>query len=144
MEIFMNVSSVKRVAANRDRYLKLVQTFPLKHLRSDRELREAIKVIKSLIIRGKLACGEQDYLDVLTDIVERYESEHCPMSPVSDAEMLRQLIEARAVTQAQLSAGTGISMSSISEILHGKKNLTRRHIGILAKYFGVTPAVFIA
>lgn len=141
----MNVAAKSGVATGgRDRYLELVQAFPLKHLKSDRELSKAIKVIDSLIIRSKLERGEQDYLDVLTDIVEKYETENCPMSPVSDADMLRHLIEARGITQAQLSADVRIPMSSISEVLHGKKKLTRRHVGILAEYFKVDPGVFLS
>jgi hypothetical protein len=92
MEIKMSVAARKRVATSQrgeHRYRELVQAFPLKHLRSDRELDEAIKVINSLIVRTKLSRGEQDYLDVLTAIVARYETEHCPMSPASDAHMLR-------------------------------------------------------
>jgi len=143
----MSAVTRKHVATqgeDRNHYLELVQAFPLKHLRSDRELADAIKVINSLIIRSDLARGEQEYLDVLTDIVERYETENCPMDPVSDAEMLRHLIDARGVTQAKLSADVEIPMSTISEVLHGKKKLTRRHIGILAGYFGVGPDVFLA
>jgi HTH-type transcriptional regulator / antitoxin HigA len=142
----MSVAARKRAATDEDgkhRYLELVQAFPLRHLRSDRELDEAIRVINSLIVRGKRSRGEQDYLDVLTDIVERYETEHCPMSAVSDADMLRHLIEARGITQAKLSADVDMPMSTISEVLHGKKKLTRRHVGILAEYFGVPPSVFL-
>ena len=142
----MKVASRHRVAtdgADRDCYLELVQAFPLKHLRSDRQLSKAIKMIDALISRGKLERGEQDYLDVLTDIVEKYETENCPMSPVSDADMLRHLIEARGITQAKPSADVDIPMSSISEVLHGKKKLTRRHIGILAEYFGLDPGGFL-
>jgi HTH-type transcriptional regulator / antitoxin HigA len=143
----MSAVAKKRVPTDEDgkrHYLELVQAFPLRHLQSDRELDEAIKVIDSLIVRSDLSRGEQDYLDVLTDIVERYETENCPISPVSDADMLHHLIEARGITQAKLSADVNISMSSISEILHGKKKLTRKHIGILAEYFGVAPSVFLA
>ncbi len=142
----MSVAARKRVATGENdnhQYLKLVQSFPLRHLRSDRELDEAIKVINALIIRSSLSSGEQDYLDVLTDIVERYETENVPMSPVSDAEMLRHLIEARGITQAKLSAYVQIPMSTISEVLHGKKKLTRRHVGILAAYFGVDAGAFL-
>jgi antitoxin component HigA of HigAB toxin-antitoxin module len=58
--------------------------------------------------------------DVLTDIVERYENQTHPMPEVSDAAMLRHLIDACGVTQSKLSADVGISMSTISEVLHGK------------------------
>jgi HTH-type transcriptional regulator / antitoxin HigA len=127
-----------------DAYLELVQRFPLKHLRSDRELAAAIEMLKSLLIRGDLAAGEQDYLDVLTDLVERYEDETHPMPEVSDAAMLRHLIDASGVTQSKLAAEVGISMSTISEVLHGKRELNRKQITSLAQYFRVDPGVFLA
>ena len=127
-----------------DAYLELVQRFPLKHLRSDREPAAAIEMLKSLLIRGDLAPGEQDYLDVLTDIVERYEDEAHPMPEVSDAEMLRHLIGASGLTQSKLAADVGIAMSTISEVLHGKRELNRKQITSLAQYFKVDPGVFPA
>ena len=104
-----------------DAYFELVQRFPLKHMRSDRELPPMIEILKFLLIRGDLASREQDYLDVLTDIVERSEDETHPMPEVSDAAMLRHLIDSSGVTQSKLSVDVGISMSTISEVLHGKR-----------------------
>jgi HTH-type transcriptional regulator / antitoxin HigA len=126
----------------RDHYLDLVRRFPLRPIRSDEGLAQAIAVIDSLIIRGDLDSGEQDYLDVLTDLVEKYEADEHPMAPVSDAVMLRHLMEARGITQSKLADDVGIAVSTISEALAGKRSLTRRHIRVLAKYFGVSPAVF--
>ena len=62
-------------------YFGLVRSFPLRHLSSDQELAKAIEVIDSLIARGDLDAGEQDYLDILTDIVERCEADQEPVSP---------------------------------------------------------------
>ena len=126
----------------RDHYFDLVQRFPLRPIRSDGELAQAIEVIDSLIIRGDLDSGEQDYLDVLTDLVEKYETDEHPMPPVSDAAMLRHLMEARGINQSKLAADVDIPVSTICEILGGKRPLTRRHIGVLAKYFNVNPATF--
>jgi HTH-type transcriptional regulator/antitoxin HigA len=124
-----------------DHYLELVQKFPLRPIRSDEELMQAIAVINTLITRG-LDDGEQDYLDVLSDIVEKYETDEHPMQPVSDAEMLRHLIEARGITQARLAADTGVLDSTISEVLNGRRQLTRKQVAIMAKHFGVNPGVF--
>jgi len=65
-----------------------------------------------------------------------------PIAPVSDGEMLRHLIEAKGVSQTEVSRATGIANSSISEILKGKRSLNRSHIGKLARYFNVSPEVF--
>jgi HTH-type transcriptional regulator / antitoxin HigA len=125
-----------------DQYLELIQKFPLRHLRSDRELATAINIVDSLIAKKHLEPGEQDYLDVLTDMVEQYEEETIPMPAVSDADMLRHLIEARGIKQIKLAQEVGISMSTISNVLNGTRKLTRNHISVLANFFGVSAAVF--
>ena len=126
-----------------DRYFDLVRAFPLRPIRSEAELDQAVAMIDSLIDRDDLEPGEQDYLDVLADQVERFESGHHPLPSVSEADMLRHLIEARDITQLQLSADTGIAESTVSSILSGKRGMSRRHIEALAVYFKVSPAVFI-
>jgi HTH-type transcriptional regulator / antitoxin HigA len=115
--------------------------FPLRPLRTDEELDRAIEIIESLIIRGDLEPGEQDYVDILTDIVEKYEATEHPMPPVSDAAMLRHLIDARQLTQSKLATDVKMPMSTVSEVLNGKRRLNRKHIALLSKYFGVSPAV---
>lgn len=137
------LATARDTAAVKDHYLELVRRFPLKHLRSDRELAKAIKMVDSLIAKKSLTRGEQDYLDVLTDIVERYEEDFHPMPPVSDAEMLRHLIEARGIKQDKLAKETGISGSTISNVLNGSRKLTRSHIMTMAAFFGVSAAVFM-
>ena len=126
---------------DRDHYFELIKQFPLRPLRSETDLTAAISVIDSLIVRDR-DDGEQDYLDVLTDIVEKYESDTVPMSPVSDAEMLRHLLGARGITQAKLAEDIGIADSTIREILRGKRKLNRKHLGQVSRYFNVAPAVF--
>src|SRR4051794_40603648 len=108
-----------------DRYLDLVRQFPLRPLRTDVDLEAAIAVIDALIDRPALTLPEQDYLDVLSDLVEAYEAEMVPMRPVGDADLLRFLIEQRGVTQAAVATGAGIAESTISEVLAGKRKLNR-------------------
>ena len=125
-----------------DRYLDLVRRFPLRPLRTEAELDAAIAVIDGLLDRPTLTAPEQDYLDVLGDLVERYEDKHHPINNVSDAGLLEHLIEAKGVTQAAVARATGIAESRLSEVLRGKRQLTRAQITKLAAYFQVAPAVF--
>jgi HTH-type transcriptional regulator/antitoxin HigA len=125
-----------------DSYFRLIRRFPLRPIRSEKELDSAIAVIDSLLDAGPLDAGSQDYLDVLSDLVEKFEDEHEPMPQVTDAEMLRHLFEAKGITQARAAKEVGIAESTISEVLAGSRRLTRTHIGKLASYFGVAPDVF--
>jgi HTH-type transcriptional regulator/antitoxin HigA len=92
----------------RDSYLGLVTAFPLASIKSDEQLEEAQKVMDHLLARGGLDDGEDMYLDALSDLVAAYEDEHYAIEPASDAEMLRHLMEAKGVTQAQLNRDTMI------------------------------------
>ncbi|HEX4614176.1 MAG TPA: helix-turn-helix domain-containing protein [Urbifossiella sp.] len=125
-----------------DRYLELVRRFPLRPLRTDADLDAAVAVLDDLTDRDDLTPPEQDYLDVLTDLVEAYEAVAVPVTPVGDAELLRFLIESKGVTQAQVAAGAGLAVSTVSELLSGKRKLNRGQIGKLARYFNVGPGAF--
>lgn len=125
-----------------DRYLELVRGFPLRPLRSAADLDAAVAVIDGLIDQDNLTPPEQDYLDVLSDLVHAYETAAVPMEPVGDADMLRFLIEQKGITQVELARQAGIAESTISAVLAGKRTLNRLQIGKLARYFHVEPAAF--
>jgi HTH-type transcriptional regulator / antitoxin HigA len=125
-----------------DRYLELVRRFPLRPLRSAAGLDAAVAVVDGLLDQDRLTDAEQDYLDVLGDLIEAYETEAVPIRSVGDAEMLRFLIENRGTTQAAVAKEAGIAESTISEVLAGKRRLNRSQIGKLARYFHVEPGAF--
>jgi HTH-type transcriptional regulator/antitoxin HigA len=127
-----------------DRYLELVREFPLRPRRNDADLDAAVAVIDALLDRPRLTTAEQDYLDVLSDLVAAYEAETVPLQPVGDAELLRFLIEQKGVTQAAAAAGARIAESTISEVLAGKRKLNRAQIAKLARYFHVEPGTFLS
>ncbi|MEQ8667568.1 MAG: helix-turn-helix domain-containing protein [Pirellulales bacterium] len=138
------ISSFRFKGKTRDSYLECVVAFPLTTLSSDDHLEAAQKVMDRLLAQGKLDRGQQSYLDALSDLVASYEDQHFPIEPASDADMLRHLLDAKGVSQADLHRQTGISKSSISEVLSGKKPLSRPMIRKLAGYFGVDVSVLAA
>ena len=137
------MSTVNYMGKAKDRYLELILRFPLRPLRCDEDLDAAVAMIDTLLSRSSLKREEQDYLEVLGDLVEAYETEAHPLGPVSDADLLSHLIEARGVSQSEVAGATGIAVSTISEVLRGKRTLNRAHIGKLARYFHVSPDTFV-
>src|ERR1700730_14039041 len=128
----------------RDSYLELVLAFPLASIKSDDHLDEAQKVMDRLLAQGELDEGEETYLDALSDLAASYEDAHHAIEPASDADMLRHLLEAKGITQAQLSRDTSIPKSTISEVLAGKKLFSRQMIRKFAAYFNVDVSVLAA
>ena len=132
------------VSAPDERYLELVRQVPLRPIHSEAELDRAIAMIDALLDQTERNADEEDHLDVLSDLVEKYEDEHDPMPPASGSEMLRFLIESEGTTQAKVAAEARIAESTLSEVLAGKRELNRKHIEALARYFHVSPAVFMS
>jgi HTH-type transcriptional regulator / antitoxin HigA len=126
-----------------DQYLELVKRFPLRPIRSDDALRDAMQIVYSLIDRDERTPDEEDYLDVLSDLVEKYEHEKFGHDDhVSDAAMLRDILEEKCITPAQVAIGTGIDEATLAEVLAGKETLTRDQILVLASHFKIDPRLF--
>ena len=129
---------------SRDSYMELTLQFPLASIKSDEHLAAAQQVLDGLLVRDPLDEGAVTYLEALSDLVGIYEDSHHVIEPASDAGMLRHLMEAKGVSQIQVSRDTGLSKSTISEILAGKKAFSRKMIHALADYFQVDVGVLAA
>jgi HTH-type transcriptional regulator/antitoxin HigA len=123
-------------------YLRLVRAFPLRPLRSDADLDAAVTVVDALVDRDELTEGEQDYLDVLSRLIEDYEDEHDPVPAMSGLEALRFLVQENGLSQAQLARETRIPVTTLSEILAGKRGISPKVRATLAERFKVAPTVF--
>ena len=126
------------------RYFELINSYPLRPIRSDEELDRGIALVDMLLDLEERTVDEADYLEVLSNLIERYESETHPIPRGTDAEMLRFLIENKGVSQTEVARGTQIADSTISAILSGKRAITRSQVGSFARYFHVDPGVFIS
>jgi HTH-type transcriptional regulator/antitoxin HigA len=80
-------------------------------------------------------------LELVTQLVEDYDAIHYRMEGVDPREMLRHLMEARGLKQADLSEV--LPQSNLSAILAGRRKISASLAGRLAKFFDVSPAIFI-
>lgn len=134
--------AIKITGTARDRYLELVREFPLSPIKSEDDLKAAQKFMDRLFAKGQLTKGELAYLDTLSELVMAYENIHHSMPTPSDAALLQHLMDARGVKQSELHQATKIPLSTISEILSGKRYFTKKTISALAEYFQVEKGLF--
>jgi HTH-type transcriptional regulator/antitoxin HigA len=123
-------------------YFDLVKRFPLTHIRNDSHLARAQEVLDRLL-QEDLDRGGEAYLEVLTDMVEDYERRHVKIRKASEAEVLRELMNANRLSQPALAKAVGISQSTISAVLNGTRSLTKEQVITLARHFGIAPAAFL-
>lgn len=80
-------------------------------------------------------------LDLVSDLVSKYEQEHYAIEPAEPKDALRFLMDSRGLRQEDLSAI--VPQSNLSAILAGKRKISATLAGKLGKFFGISPAVFV-
>jgi HTH-type transcriptional regulator/antitoxin HigA len=123
-------------------YFDLVKRFPLVHIRDTGHLEAAIAVIDELL-REDLDEGAQAYLDALTDHVEIFEDRNIKIPDAPESDVLRELMSTNRISQTRLAREVKISQSTISAVLSGTRTLTKDQVSRLARFFRVSPAVFL-
>jgi antitoxin component HigA of HigAB toxin-antitoxin module len=129
----------------KDDYLELVQSCPLKKIRTESEHAQALKASGRLIgLQRKLTAGESQYLGALVILIREYEHSHhdARIAHARGLDVLAHLLAERRMTQRDLAKLLGVGESAASMILAGKRELTKSHIATLARHFGIGVAAF--
>src|SRR6516225_3030414 len=96
-------------------------------IRNDQELEEYTRVLFGLTSKAKRSRAEEDAVELLTLLIERYESERFPIPDAEPMDVLRFLLESNGFSQRDISSELG-SEATVSLVLSGKRQLTREHI----------------
>lgn len=129
-----------------EKYKALIERFPLVPIKNDVHLDEAHEVAQSLMIRGEsVATDEAEYLEVLLDEIAKYENKHhtLKVSELPPHELLQSFMKDHGLKQVALQEILGVSSGVMSELVAGKRKLTKEHCVKLGEYFKVTPALFL-
>lgn len=111
-------------------------------IHNDREHRRYLARVEELLDRKKRSVAEERYLELLTVLIERYEDEHHAIVAPDPLAALRELMLAKGISQADLSQLLG-SSGIASEVLSGKRALSKMHIKKLSEIFNVSTDLFI-
>ena len=125
-------------------YAELLVEIEPRPITSKAALQRTYKLIDDLMSRPELNRAESEMLELLSLLVEQYESRAHPTPQVSAADMLAHLLESRGVTNATLAAETNIPRSIVTDILAGRRRISLGNVRKFADYFRVSPSVFIA
>jgi HTH-type transcriptional regulator / antitoxin HigA len=126
-------------------YQELVRRFPLRPIRNDRENDRAADICDGLTDRiGKLTPAERDYLEVLSDLIVKYETRwDDEIGEMSPREIIEYLMEQNSLAQKDLVFEFG-GASRVSEFLSGERSsLSLEQAKKLAKRFSLNIAAFI-
>jgi HTH-type transcriptional regulator / antitoxin HigA len=125
-------------------YADLVAWHMPRPIRDKAEYENAVEIIDQLAGHD-LNPDQDDFLDLLSDLVSAYEDEHVkPLRRIRGIDALRYILKENSQTGDDLAAMLKIERSVAYRILKGTRNLTADHIRILAKRFHVSGDLFLA
>ncbi len=127
------------------RYARLLAKVAPRVIRTEEENDRALAMVESLMEKGEhnVTPEEGELLDLLTNLIRDYEAEVLPPRKKSKPhEMVAFLLEQRGLAPKDLWHVVG-SKSRVSEILAGKRSMTKEQAKKLAEFFHVGVGLFI-
>ena len=129
--------------AARSEYAALLSSTLPSVIRTKAENERYIALLEELDGKGtRMTAADRRMAELLTLLIEDFEDKHYALKASTPLEVLVELMNANGLKQKDLLDVFG-TPSIVSEVLHGKRQLTTEHIRRLSRRFRVSPEVFI-
>lgn len=127
----------------RSEYAALLSSTLPAVIRNEAENERYIAMLEDLDRKGnRMTAAERRMAELLALLIEDFEEKHYAFKTSSPVEVLSELMKANKLKQKDLLDVFG-TPSIVSEVLHGKRQLTTEHIRRLSRRFHVSAEVFI-
>jgi HTH-type transcriptional regulator / antitoxin HigA len=123
-------------------YNELLIKFQPKIIETEEEYSQTHRVLLELMMRRDRSREETALLKLLIALVKEFDEKQEQLEPASPCEVLAYLMEENQIKQADLVGKIG-SKGVVSEIVNGKRSISKTQAKTLAEIFRVSPAVFI-
>lgn len=122
-------------------YAELLCTALPHVIHTEAENRRCARVLEELLRKKKRSPEERRRAELLSLLIEAFEHKEYGLLHAGPIDILRHLMEANGFRQVDLLNVFGTA-SVISEVLKGKRELSKTHIARLSERFHVSPALF--
>jgi HTH-type transcriptional regulator / antitoxin HigA len=136
------ISGKMTLTINAEIYANLLAEYQPKVIKTDEECDRAIALAEELAHRQNKTAEESVLYELLITLIEKYEDEQYPMGETNPHSMLLHLMEARGLIQADLVGILG-SSGVTSEVVNGKREISKAQAKALGEFFRVDPGLFI-
>ena len=112
-------------------------------IKTEEENDRAILLVEKLLEKGdKISLEENALLDLLWSLIADFEEKFYQPRDASPQEVLIELMNARGLKQTDLAEVLG-SKSRVSEIINGKREISKTQAKAIANFFSVSAELFI-
>jgi HTH-type transcriptional regulator / antitoxin HigA len=130
--------------ATAQRYAELLTAALPKPIETEAENERALEIVNRLMSKGekKLTSGERWLLRILMRLIEDFEEKAYPIDEAQPRAVLKILMDDRGLKQIDLAPLFG-GRSRISDVLAGKRQISKAQAKALSAFFKVPADLFI-
>ena len=128
---------------NPQKYGKLLAKVRPTVIRTEEENNRMLALIEQLMAKGdNLTPEEGELLRLLGKLIADFEEEFYHLEDAEPHEILKELMDARGLKQADVGQVLG-SKGRVSEVINGKRAISKAQAKALAEFFHVSAELFI-
>jgi HTH-type transcriptional regulator/antitoxin HigA len=126
------------------KYARLANRIVVKAIENEDEYDHIVAAVGRLMDKGedRLSPEESALLETMAILVQAYDDRHSPLPPVAPNQMLAYLMETSGRTAKDLLPVFG-TRGRVSEVLSGKRSISKENAKKLATVFKVAVGLFI-
>ena len=126
------------------KYARLANRIVVKAIESEGEYDRMVAAVEQLMDKGEggLSAEESALLETMAILVQAYDDRHHPLPPAAPNAMLAYLMETSGRTAKDLLTVFG-TRGRVSEVLSGKRSISKEQAKKLASLFKVTVDLFL-
>jgi HTH-type transcriptional regulator / antitoxin HigA len=124
-------------------YIDLLSQMIPSVIETEAEYQRVLALTESLHFKQDRTLEEKKIYKLLVTLIELYESNKYAIPASSPQEVLQHIIESSGLKQTDLAAIMGASSGVVSQIVNGKRTMSKAHAKALGQRFKVSPSLFI-
>lgn len=124
-------------------YSTLLAEIAPKAIETEAEYDRLLKIAESLTFAKNRTPEQTALYKLLVTLIEVYEAENYASDKSEPHEILQHIMEAKGIRQADLIDIMKSSSGVVSEVVNGKRAISKAQAKALGDYFHVSPSLFI-
>ena len=131
------------VLVNEKRYGELLAGALPRVIETEEESERLTVLVERLLAKGKKRSPEEsELMKLVVKLIEDFEQRNYQLNRATPREALQELMEARGLRQSDLVPLFG-SKGLVSEVINGKREISKTQIKALSDFFHVSTELFI-
>lgn len=119
-----------------------MDSLPYKVIKTEKQYYDYCRILEELVCLKKKNRLQQDTIELLTLLIEKWDDEHNSFSEADPIEMLKYLMMENKFKAIELASILGVSKSLVSDILNYRRGLSKEIIRKLADHFKLSQEIF--